>query len=228
MIGAPTPAQGGAPAVATLRIAGHGLVTCLFNPKDYTVAKSNGWKAAPQQGMTGVQPSFTGGQPWELTLQLLLDSTLLTKGDTVEVAAGKLFDAMNATEGEGAGDGGKETTKRPPRLTFTFGSFSFEGVVKSLSVQYTLFEPNGKPIRADVKLSLMQWDPAPHKGQNPTTRSEGGLGVHVVREGDSLASLAYRYYGDATRWRAIAQENGIDDPLQLRGGRTLNVPRLAA
>jgi nucleoid-associated protein YgaU len=230
MIGAamPTqmPAEAATPAVASLKIDGGGLVECLFNPKDYTVAKTNGWKADPKQGETAATPSYTGGNPWELTLQLLLDTTLLTDGDTVATSAGMLFDAMNATHGEGAGSPGKKTTRRPPTVKFTFGTFSFVGVVKSLSVQYTLFASNGEPIRADVKLTLMQWDPTPRKGQNPTTRSESGLGTHLVREGDSLASLAYRYYGDATRWRAIAQENDIDDPLLLRGGRALNIPRL--
>ncbi|MDX6705728.1 MAG: hypothetical protein QOI48_1574, partial [Solirubrobacteraceae bacterium] len=51
---------------------------------------------------------------------------------------------------------------------------------------------------------------------------------HVVRDGDSLASIAYQAYGDATQWRTIAQANGIDDPLRLRSGRTLSVPRLDA
>jgi nucleoid-associated protein YgaU len=32
-------------------------------------------------------------------------------------------------------------------------------------------------------------------------------------------------YGDPTRWRAIAEANGIDDPLALRRGRTLSIPR---
>lgn len=228
MTGATIPAKAKTPATATLTLETGGVVTCLFNPKDYTVAKSNSWSVEPQQGATAAQTTYTGGLPWEMTLQLLLDSTLLTEGDTVEAAAGTLFDAMNATQGQGGGSGGNKTTKRPPILTFRFGPFSFEGVVKSLSVQYTLFEPDGEPIRADVRLSLMQWDQEPREGQNPTTRSEGGLGAHVLREGDSLASLAYRYYGDATRWRAIAEENGIDDPLLLRGGRTLNVPRLDA
>jgi nucleoid-associated protein YgaU len=221
------PAEAATPAVASLDIDGGGLVMCMFNPKDYTVSKTNNWKAEPKQGETAAKPSYTGGSPWELSLQLLLDTTLLKDGDTVATSAGALFDAMNATQGEGAGSGGKKTTKRPPTVTFEFGTFKFVGVVKTLSVQYTLFASNGEPIRADVKLALMQWNPEPIEGQNPTTRSEGGLGTHLVREGDSLASLAYRYYGDATRWRAIAEENGIDDPLLLRGGRALNIPRLA-
>jgi nucleoid-associated protein YgaU len=42
--------------------------------------------------------------------------------------------------------------------------------------------------------------------------------------GDSLALLAWREYGDATAWRAIAEANGIDDPMALVPGTELVVP----
>ena len=197
-------------------------IKCLFNPKDYTVTKTNNWKAEPKQGETAAVPSFTGGTPWSMTLQLLFDSTLLKPAVSVKDVTGTLFDAMKATCGEVS----KGNTKRPPTITFNYGTFTFVGVAQSLTVQYTLFTPEGEPIRADVKLSLMQWDVEGPAGQNPTTRSQGELGAHIVRDGDSLPSIAYEAYGDATQWRAIAQANGIDDPLRLRSGRMLNVPRL--
>ena len=34
-----------------------------------------------------------------------------------------------------------------------------------------------------------------------------------------------KYYGDSTRWRAIAQANGVVDPLALRTGSLLSIPR---
>jgi len=98
-----------------------------------------------------------------------------------------------------------------------------------------LFRPNGEPIRADVKLQLKQAEPAStassssaNQGQNPTTRAMAGHGVHTVQDGDSLPSIAYRAYGDATRWRAIAEANDVDDPLRLRRGTPLMLPRLEA
>ena len=212
---------------ASLELETGERIECLFNPKDYTVTKANNWKAEAKQGATAAVPSFTGGNPWEMNLQLLFDASLLQPKVTVKDTTTTLFDAMNAKIGEGAGSPGKKNTMRPPKITFHYGWFSFVGVAKSLSVQYTLFTDQGEPIRADVKLSLMQWEPE-RKGQNPTTRSEGGLGTHLVRDGDSLASIAHQVYGDPTQWRAIAVANGIDDPLRLRSGSALSVPRLDA
>lgn len=216
--------MGGPVQKATLKIEDGETLSCLFNPKDFSVTKTNSWDAKAAPGATAAKPTFGGGQPRELTLQLLFDATLLTPQVSVKDVSGKLFAAMNASKNEG----GAKNKARPPTLTFTWGGFSFEGVAKSLTVQYQLFRPDGQPIRADVKLALMQWNVEGPAGQNPTTRSSGALGAHVVRDGDSLASIAYRVYGDPTQWRAIAEANGIDDPLRLRSGRALSVPSLEA
>jgi len=135
---------------------------------------------------------------------------------------------VKATSGAGAGDA------VPPLVTFQWGEMiPFKAACTSLTVAFQLFEPNGSPIRADVKLALTQAATATsassnskNKKQNPTTRSSGGLGVHVVKDGDTLQSLAHQIYGDPNRWRLIAEANGVDNPLHLRRGTALNLPRL--
>jgi nucleoid-associated protein YgaU len=210
------------PQKAWLEVEGGGKLECLFNPKDFSVTKSNSWETKATPGESAPEPTFGGGQPRELSLQLLFDASLLKPKVSVKEITGQLFEAMNAPKGQSSG----KNKARPPKLTFGWGDFQFQGVAKSLTVQYQLFSADGEPIRADVKLALVQWDVKGPKGQNPTTRSSGALGTHVVRDGDSLPSIAYRVYGDPTHWRAIATANGIDDPLRLRSGRALSVPSL--
>ena len=169
---------------AKLKIEAGDEIECLFNPKDYSVSKTNNYKADAKQGATQATPQFTGGTPWEMTLQLMFDSTLLKPAKSVKDVTGTLFNAMNASMDE---HGKAKNTKRPPTITFQYGWFSFVGVCKNLKVAYTLFTPAGEPIRADVTLALMQYE-QPKTGQNPTTRSESLQGAHVVRDGDSLPS----------------------------------------
>jgi len=57
-------------------------------------------------------------------------------------------------------------------------------------------------------------------------RANAGFGVHTVRDGDTLPSIAYQTYGDATRWRLIAEANDVDNPLHLRRGTPLSLPKL--
>lgn len=46
----------------------------------------------------------------------------------------------------------------------------------------------------------------------------------VVAAGDSLWSIAQRFYGDGGEWRRIAEANGIRDPRRLAAGQTLVLP----
>ena len=119
----------------------------------------------------------------------------------------------------------------PKLIEFSWGSVTLpKAAPVSITIRYALFRPNGEPVRAFVDLELAQAEDTnpPGKAQNPTTRAITGLRAHTVRDGDSLPSIAYDAYGDATQWRAIAEANGIDNPLRLRRGSELTIPRLDA
>jgi len=215
---------------AELAIDGGETIQVLFNPTEYTITKTNTWNFKQVQGSSLPPAEFGGGNPRELALSLLLDASLLDGSQSVKSVTDSLFKMMDVGDGQPAGG----TRSTPPFVTFRWGAVdTFKAVCTSLTVAYQLFKPNGEPIRADIKLQLKQAEQAStassssaNQGQNPTTRALSGAGVHTVQDGDSLPSLAYRAYGDATRWRAIAEANGIDDPLRLRRGVPLMLPRL--
>jgi hypothetical protein len=207
-------------------------IKCWFNPKEYTIEKQNAWKVDPVVGTDLPLAQFTGGQPRKLKLNLFFDSTDNPKLDVADVT-NQLFKAMEIQASLGAARA--KNSGRPPMITFTWGGTpTFKAVADSLSVQYLLFDSNGTPLRAQAAISLIQADKAMDKSSgkgaskptNPTTRARPGLGSHTVRDGDSLPSIAFEHYRDPTRWRAIALENGIDDPLHLRRGSVLSIPRI--
>ena len=47
--------------------------------------------------------------------------------------------------------------------------------------------------------------------------------TYTVRQGDTLWELACRFYGDGTRWRALAERNGISSPGNLQVGTVLRL-----
>jgi Contractile injection system tube protein/LysM domain len=212
---------------ATLEIEGEGSpIECLFNPTEYSISKTNVWKVEPVTGSALPPPQFTGGLPRELTLELLFDTSDSDSKDVREITD-KLLKATEVGESGGG---------RPPTITFGWGqTVSFKAVARQLTIRYTLFRADGSPIRALAHMSLMQAEKAQDGssgpggtpgGGNPTTRGIDAISAHVVRDGDSLPSIAFAAYGDPTRWRAIAEANEIDDPLSLQRGRSLAIPRL--
>lgn len=204
---------------AKLDIAGGATIECAFNPQTYTISKANVWTYKPTQGRDLPKPEFGGGLPMSFRLSLLLDASLDGPDKSVKDQANQLMQAMHG--------GGSA----PKLITFSWGSVTLpKAVPMSISIQYALFHPNGEPLRAFVDLELAQAEqltPA-GKAQNPTTRGIAGLRSHTVRAGDTLASIAYASYGDATQWRAVAEANGIDDPMRLERGSALAIPKVHA
>jgi hypothetical protein len=202
---------------AQLAIEGGDTITCAFNPESYTISKTNVWTYKPTQGKDMPAPEFGGGLPMSFKLSLLLDCSLAGSDKSIKDDANKLMQAMHG--------GGSA----PKFITFSWGSVKLpKAAPLSISIHYALFHPNGEPVRAFVDLELAQAEeltPA-GKAQNPTTRGVAGVTTHTVRDGDTLASIAYAAYGDPTRWRPIAEANGIDNPIRLARGRALTIPRI--
>jgi hypothetical protein len=208
---------------AELRVDGGEIIPVLFNPREYSIAKTNAWTFKPVIGADKPKGQYGGGNPRTLTLNGLLLDASLVKGGTIRDIVEKLFGLM----GTPSGSSGGAASAAPPFVTFAWGrNVTFKAVITSLTVAYKLFQPNGDPIRADVNMALTEAETSEVKAQNPTTRAEAGLGVHMVKDGDSLQSIAYRVYGDANKWRTIAEVNGVDNPLSVRRGTPLMLPRL--
>ncbi|MDP1848454.1 MAG: LysM peptidoglycan-binding domain-containing protein, partial [Solirubrobacteraceae bacterium] len=212
---------------AKLEIEGQAPIDCLFNPAQYAMTKVNNYQVQAVPGASFGTPQFVGGQPREMSVEMLFDVTLSTPAKpSVRPITDALFKMMEVPSGGSASAG-----KAPPTVTFRWGAFeSFKAVPTRLDVQFVLFRADGEPVRAWTKMTLLQVAPDPRSGsgtpaaQNPTTRAAEAGSSCVVCEGDSLPSLAYQAYGDATRWRAIARANDIHDPLRLRPGRRLTIP----
>ena len=190
-----------------------------FNPKEFTIAKSANWASTPARGAEKAgPPEFTGAGPCTLSVEMFFDASGNHDGSVV-AAVEQLFGCCVPTA---ESRGNKKAS--PPLVVLKWGrTRSFPAYVKSVSAKYTLFSSDGTPIRATCAVAMEEM-PGVTVKQNPTS---GGLALrraHTVVAGDSLASIAYREYGDAAMWRPLAAFNRIDDPLRVRPGTVLLVP----
>ncbi|MFF2752096.1 peptidase M23 [Kitasatospora sp. NPDC058048] len=202
-----------------------GRLSLQFNPEQLEVRRSASWGRSDAPAlMTPPPPQFLGSDPTSLGVRLFFDATA-EHGRGVERSVTRLLECCRP-EPHRASD----RSPSPPWVRLAWGSArttSFTAIVRQVSVTYTLFDPEGTPLRAEASLELEEVGGAPAR-QNPTS---GGLGaaqaraVHQVVQGDTLAHLAARYYGDPTIWRVIAEANAVDDPLGVPAGAALIVPR---
>ncbi|WP_051820097.1 LysM peptidoglycan-binding domain-containing protein [Streptomyces flavochromogenes] len=199
-----------------------GEVKFEFNPDQLQLSRSAHWFTEQAVAYDrGAPPKFTGSEPAQLQLEVFLDRSGDPSSNDVQQQVELLLSCCEVTQQSIAAK-----APSPPWVRFSWGSFStvqFVAYVTSVSATYTLFSPSGIPIRATCSLSLTEVSSATKK-QNPTSGALSARRVHRTVAGDSLASLAWREYGDATRWRVIAEANRIDDPMRLRPGTELLLP----
>lgn len=196
-----------------------------FNPTEYTVAKSATWNRPTTRGArSSTQPEFAGANPQTVRMEIFFDAWEMESGDvTADVKT--LLDWTKPT-----GSSVNRQQANPPVLAFEWGRNStltgFQGFLKSVSAKYTMFRGDGTAVRASATISLEEV-PTDPQGTNPTSGSLPGMRTHVLRDGDSLQSIAHAEYGRASLWRGIASFNGIDDPLRVAPGTTILVPAVA-
>ena len=190
------------------------VIRCQFNPKEVTLSKRVKWdkQQTAERDVPGID--YGGGDSTTLKMTLFFDTS--EEGTDVSLYTSKLIGLV------------KKVSKQPPVCTFRWGystMYSFDVVVESVDLTFTMFQPNGRPIRAKAEVSMLEYAGPGEKqtSQNPTSRSLPRK-VWTVVEGETLDWIAYQEYGNSAHWRHIADTNDLDNPKDLRPGQVLSLP----
>jgi Contractile injection system tube protein len=194
-------------------------ISVLFNPKEYSITKSNYWQRARTTGANLPRTTFSNGEPARMDIELFFDTyeeKMDVRRHTNKIA--KLMEVNIREEGEGK-------KLRPPKVKFHWGlSWTFKAVITNMTQHFTLFLPTGTPVRATVNVTFEQIEEEhSFPGQNPTSGGAGGRRTHLVAAGETLDLISFQELGDARLWRQIAMTNGIVDPLHLVPGSVLTI-----
>jgi hypothetical protein len=192
-------------------------LTCSFNPKEYTISKSATWHKTPARGAESAPtPEFLGSNPAKMQMELFFDAW--ETGGDVSKSVQTLFDWTIPTKKSHA-----DNQPNPPIVVFQWGHKFFDAFIQNVSAKYTMFSPQGTPIRASVNVSFEEV-PMETARTNPTSGGVAGKRTHVLTSADTLHSVAWAEYGDASLWRGLAAANDIDDPLRVPVGTSLLIP----
>ena len=184
----------------------------LFNPTDYGIDRGASYAELDVPGLKTPLLQFVRGEAQILSLALFLDGTDARQPVTDALNALRRFVTIN---GE---------LHSPPVCLFEWGDVRFQGVVTSLKEKFSLFDQSGNVIRATVTLSLKSYEAVEVQIRDMKRASPDRTRVRTVRDGETLAQLAYEAYGEPRLWRSIALENNIDRPRFLQSGQTLRIP----
>jgi nucleoid-associated protein YgaU len=228
----------GALIPATLRCteanSSFGFVPFDFNPTEITITRSATHQSHPASGTGSGTPTGSGGAIiWKSDPPTISISKIIFEGLTTKLRCDTLLNwqspPMVDPKAIGKQATGNPIDAQPPKLTFQWGppfvGFMYDVRLTSTTIAYKRFNPIGIPIRAEITLKMQQcksW--GADLPTNPTSGGPGGRFTHLVKAGESLQSIAVRYYGTPSAWRPIAAVNRIDDPARLRPGVTVYLP----
>lgn len=199
-----------------------GSIAVAFNPTTYSISKSLSWSGSPDRRTNAPTLTFGGGNSRQLALELFFDSTEMSGPERdVRLQTGRIVRLTHILR--------HLDNPRPPICTVDWGGgsqakdkdFPFIGVVNSLEQHFLLFDANGQPLRATLKVAFQEFLVL----GDDQRKTDPELTTRVVRRGDSLASIAAQVYNDSSAWRAIARANRIENPLAIVPGTKLTLPK---
>jgi hypothetical protein len=192
-----------------------------FNPTEYTLAKGAQIAEIAIPGLDSPILQFIAGQNEKLTLDLFFDTTLQNgMGDAandVREQTKAIYQLVKI----------QPKTHAPPRVRFYWGhGISFVAIVESVQQKFTLFSPQGVPLRATLSVTFREYKTLEEQVKELNPQSADQSKRYVVCQGDTLCGIAAREYGDPGAWRAIANANPAvaSDPRRLATGSVLLLP----
>jgi hypothetical protein len=194
-----------------------------FNPTDLKTTREATWNKANSK--TAALPEYISSGPQRADLTIFLDEWSNPAGD-VSKTVNKLISWTKPTRESKD----KKARPKPPIVELQWGRSqalaNVQWYITRVAAEYTVFRADGTPIRASCQVALTAYQDDRKTAQNPTSGSLESRRSRVLAEGDSLAALAFREYGKASLWRALALFNGIDDPFDVPPGTRVLVPSM--
>ncbi len=199
----------------------------MYNPEEMKLEQGNTFAEVGIPGLSTPPVQYVRGKARTLSMELFFDT--YETGEDVRSYTAPVVQLLDKDLQEQA----------PPVLLFSLGRLQFQCVLVDAGQRYTMFLPDGTPVRSSLSVRLQEYvrlevdirqglffgSPTVSAAVNAAGAMIGvATTLHVTSINDTLAGLAAAYLGDPALWREIARANGIDDPLDVQPGRTLVIP----
>jgi hypothetical protein len=191
----------------------------LINPETYTLEYKVKTAEGQGQGTSGAQAKFQYTLPEELTFEFLFDNTGLIDGspkpDGIFEEVSHFRKILTAYQGR---------SHEPYHLKLVWGNLVFKGRAVEVGITYKLFNPDGQPIRAVVRVKFKGSIEETKRAAREARESPDMTHRRMVKAGDTLPYLCFQVYGDPRHYLFVAARNGLSDFRRLTTGQELYFP----
>ena len=217
--------------------SGAPTITVHFNPQSLKISYSNNVVTTPQSKEQAA-PQKVSTPSAKLSLELLFDTSedgtdvrSITSGLAQIAAPGNTGSGPTPPSGGDAPPTDAGGTDTPQGISFQWNSFIFNGTMDSLDETLDYFAEDGTALRSTISMTITSHD---FTKSAPTRQGGGGSGSGLsaglsgttpmvsAQVGVSLQGMAASV-GASGDWKSIASANGIDNPLRISAGTSINL-----
>ncbi len=186
-----------------------------INPSTIKIKKDIKYDADSTPGEEKKPAKYKHHTPAGLSFDIILDDTGVVPGQRMSIKdriqqLEKTVYKINAESHE------------PGYAKVAWGSLLFHGRVNSLSYDYSLFAPDGSPLRVKIALSFVE-----HFNKDTSVKNSPDISrVITFRAGDTIPLICNQIYGDASYSFDIAKINNLESFRNVKPGTKVMFPPL--
>lgn len=194
-----------------------------INPESYSEQFENEYDTRTEGGQQGSVPKYKSSKPQDLKLDFTLDGTNTIEGYAYpDMSVVDQIALLKKVTYDYNGD-----IHRPNFLkVFWAENLQFPCILATLSINYTLFDADGNPLRAKVSANFKQHLSVEKRDREARANSPDLTHIRQVQAGDRLDLMTYRIYNDSQLFLQIAEANGLTSLRRPPVGQSLRFPPL--
>lgn len=201
-----------------------GAYSVYINPDKYSQSFTICYADVSAQGSSGTSPQFNKIAADTVSFELIFDGTGVVPPPQPGVQTSNVQEQIESFKELVAGYEGD--IHSPRFLVLSWGTLFFPCRLARFDLTYTLFKPDGTPLRARANVNFTSYTPPDDLYLAANSTSPDLSHLVTVQAGDTLPLLCHRIYGSSVHYRKIAEINGLVGFRALTIGSRLLFPPL--
>lgn len=192
------------------------------NPEQFAQRFQVKYDKKRPKGSQGVDQKFMSSAPEDLKLDFFFDGTntiegYVYKGESVPSQIARFKEIVYKMKG----------TIHRPRFVKVYlgpGIGTFNCLLSDLQITYTLFKPDGTPLRAKISASFKGHTEPERREKEQGTSSPDLTHERFVEAGDNLPLMVNRIYKEPELYLEVARFNDLTNFRRLKAGQQIFFP----
>jgi len=203
------------------------------NPEQYSLKYKIKYDAKGASGSQGSEGKFISSMPEELKLDFIIDNTNTIYGykysDITKKTVPEQIQHLKSVVYDMSGKIHQPRLLKISGLGINQkgkGDVTYDGILTDLDITYTLFNPEGEPIRAKISATFLDYRENKRRVLEEDKKSPDLTHVYTVLENETLPLITYDAYDDPSYYMEVAKINKLTNFRSLSVGQELVLPSI--